>query len=301
MKRATEAELVEQAIELLWSKHQYEDAIALAKRLLRRRPRYPLYYLILSDCYMGIHKRHHTEGISVESDKSERYWYKAVDPDSKFTHSDYYQQGIEVAAGYLLATQDLEKLTEVQTKKLQELHTKPLGNLYSAVLGQVSMSKDPDIRLDYLKSALMQSKAGKNQNLYAFDSEGKFVKPTLDEFYKEKRKDPKRQLFFVVSSKDPITGQETHYKFNILKNLRFDIPSESVIKARQRRSNYYYKKIDGIEIHREERKKYQKLYDIKHRQRKRVRNKLDYSWKKSGLTRLYNYLPPAPQKPSTAI
>ena len=221
-KRDTESELVEQAIKCLWETHQYEDAIALTKRLLRLKPRYPLYYLILSDCYTAISKR---DGDFRAAEKSQMYYDKALLFDGKFTRSSYYQQGIEVAAGYLLATQDLERLTEVQTKKLQELRTKQVtfGELYDIVLGQVSVSKDSTIRLAYLKSALKQAKEGLNQNLYAFDSEGKFVNTTLDEFYKEKRKDPKRQLFFVFTTKDPITGKETQYRFNILKNLCYKV------------------------------------------------------------------------------
>ncbi|MDD4858652.1 MAG: hypothetical protein PHR56_00375 [Dehalococcoidales bacterium] len=276
-KKNTEAELVKQAIDFLWNKKRFEDAIVLSRRLLRLRPRYPLYYLILSDSYRAIDIRDNNYKAEM---KSQMYWDKAFLPDGKFTRSDYYEQGIEVAARYLLATQDLEKLNEIETKKLQELSTKKLTSkeFYDAILGQVSISKNQADRLAYLKTGLMKAKAGYNQNLYAFDSEGKLVTPTLQEFIKTKLKDPKRQLLFVLSNQDPITGKEAKYAFNILKNFSLDIPSESVIKARQRRSRYYYS-------HQKERQEYQRLYDSKNRQRKRVRNKLDYSWRQSGLTK----------------
>ena len=276
-KRDTETELEEQAIKCLWDKYQYEDAIALTRRLLRLKPRYPLYYLILSDCYKGIAIR---DNDLKASEKSWMYWDRAFAFDGKFIRSDYRQQGIEAAARYLLATQDLEKLTEIETKKLQELRTKQVtsGELYDAMLGQVSVSKDPDVRLDYLEIALMKAKAGYNQNLYVFDSEGKLINSTFQEILKDKAKDPKRKLLFVLSNQDPITGKETQYAFNILKNFSLESPSESVLKARQRRRRSYYK-------HQKERQEHQKLYDSNNRQRKRVRNKLDYSWRQSGLTK----------------
>ncbi len=278
MKRDTETELTSQAIKCLWTTHQYEEAIAITKRLLKLKPRYPLYYLILSDCNAAIFRR---DNDIKASGKSKTYWEKACAPDSKFIHSDYFQQGIDATASYLLATQDLGKLTESKMKQPQQTKQTTSTELYDAMFEQTSVSKDPDVRLAYFRWALMQAKSGKNQILHAFDSDGKSVKPTLDEFYKAKRKDPKRQLYFVVSIKDPIAGEETQYKFNLLKHLKFDFPSDSVIKARQRRSRYYY-------AHQEERQKHQKLYDSDNRQRKRVRNKLDYSWRKSGLTKKYD-------------
>ena len=73
------------------------------------------------------------------------YWDKAWAFDGKFIRSDYWKQGIKATAHYLLATQDLEKLTEIETKKLQELSTKKVtsGELHDAVLGQFSISEDP--------------------------------------------------------------------------------------------------------------------------------------------------------------
>jgi hypothetical protein len=275
-------ELERQAIRLLWGKNQYEDAIALAKRLLRRKPRYPLYYLILSDCYLAIHKSDYVGEISVESDKSKTYWDKAWGFDGKFMRSDYWKQGIEVAAHYLLKTQDLEKSTEIENNNLRKLRNKQVtsDDLYDVLLGQASVSKDPAVRLNYFKMALTRAKAGFNQQLYAFDSEGKMIKATRQEFVKAKIKDPKRQIFLTLSNRDPITGKETQYTFNVLKFFPLPIPSESVIKAQQRRMRYYHN-------HQENCLKHQRLYDSKNRQRKRVRNKLDYSWRKLGLTKGY--------------
>ena len=81
-------------------------------------------------------------------------------------------------------------------------------------------------------------------------------------------------LAFIFSDSE----KETQHAFNILKNFNLDSPSESVLKARKRRERYY-------KSHKEERREYQRLYDSKNRQRKRARNKLDYSWKRSGLTK----------------
>lgn len=289
-KRYTETELEEQAINLLWDTNQYEDAIAITRRLLRRKPRYLLYYLILSDCYKGIGKRPVYIKISHETrvtydlkapEKSLMYWDKAFAPDGKFVHSDYYKQGIEVAARYLLETQELEAFSVIEEQKIQELSKKPKitpGELYQAISEQGSVSKDPAVRLKYWELLLKKAKWGYNQTLYSFDSEGKPENPTLQEFKKANLKDPKRPIIFVISYKDPITGKETQHAFNILKNFNLDSPSESVLKARLRRKRYY-------DLHQKERQDHQRLYDSKNRQRKRARNKLDYSWRRSGLTK----------------
>jgi len=277
-KRDTARELAEQAIEYLWVKHQFEDAIILIKRLLRHRPRYPLCYFLLSDCYKGISIRDHDV---IANEKAEKYWDKAFAPDGKFVHSDYYEQGIEVAARYLLETQELEACSINEEQKIQELSKKPKitsGELYQAISEQGSVSKDPAVRLKYWELLLSKAKWGYNQTLYSFDSEGKPENPTLQEFKKAKLKDPKRQIVFFITYKDPITEEETQYAFNILKNFNLDSPSESVIKAREYNKDYY-------KNHREERLKHQRLYDSKNRQRKRARNKLDYSWRRSGLTK----------------
>jgi len=234
-KRDTARELAEQAIDYLWVKHQFEDAIILIKRLLRHKPRYPLCYFLLSDCYKAISIR---DNDVKANEKAEKYWVKAFAPDGKFVHSDYYEQGIEVAARYLLETQELEACSVNEEQKIQELSKKPKitpGELYQAISEQGSVSKDSAVRLKYWELLLSKAKWGYNQTLYSLDSEGKPVNPTLQEFKKAKLKDPKRQIIFVISYKDPITGKETRYAFNILKNFRLDSPSESVIKARQRR------------------------------------------------------------------
>ncbi len=284
-KGITVAELEKQVIKLLWDKNQYEDAIAITRKLLKRKPRYPLYYLILSDCYKGIGQRPVYVNTKLTYDhkapeKARYYWDKAIAPDSIFTHSNYYEQGIKEAAQYLLETQDLERHTESEMKRLQELSAKQVipGELYEAIQELGSISKDPSIRLKYWELLLKKAKWGYNETLYSFDLEGNSANPTLEEFKKAKLKDPKCQIIFVVSYKDPITEEVTQHTFNILKNYNLEPPSESVIKSRQRRKRYY-------DNHKEERLEYQKLYDRKNHQRKRARNKLDYSWRRSGLTK----------------
>ncbi|MCK4815315.1 hypothetical protein KA005_06060 [bacterium] len=120
-RQDTETELEEQAIKLLWDENQYEDAIHLAKLLLRRKPRYPLYYLILSDCYKGIAVR---DNDLRASERSRMYWDKAWGSDGRFMRSDFWQQGSEAVWTFLEKAGESYRLrTEIHVNNcLHALH-----------------------------------------------------------------------------------------------------------------------------------------------------------------------------------
>ncbi|MFW9875831.1 MAG: hypothetical protein ACFFG0_22225 [Candidatus Thorarchaeota archaeon] len=286
-KKVTEKELAEKAYKLIWEDGEVEEAIKLIKRLLKLKPRYPLYYLLLCDCYSGIAKR---DNDFMASEKAQKYYSKAFAQDTRFICSDYFQQGIEEAAQYLLKTQDLAASIAIENSNLEKLSTKQVtfNEFFDAKIGQIWISEDPSIRLAYFKYRLMNAKAGRNQKLFFYDSEGKLIRGTFENLLEAKLKDPKHEITVTLEYEDPITEEVTKYEFEVLKNIPLEPPSEKVLKARQYRKKYYYKEIDGIKINQEKAKKHQKKNDRKDRQRKRVRNKLDYSLRKSGVTHYHS-------------
>lgn len=284
MKESTIAELEKQAHDLIWVENKFKDAIRLIKNLLKNyRPRYPLYYLLLSDCYMGMALQPHdskSPADVISAEKSVFYWDKAWDYDIQYVNSEYFESGIDAAARYLLETQDLEKAKSLEEKRLQMLSEKKVstGEIYQAMIRQLSINEDPEVRLKYFKITLSNSKKGLNRELYTFDANGQLVNPSYTYFFKQKMENPKRQLILHVKDKNPVTGEESIYSFNICKNIQFEMPTESVLKARRRRNKYNDNNKEKINNH-------QREYDSKNRDRKRVRNKLDYSWRQSGLVK----------------
>lgn len=279
-KQDNEADLRTQAILCVWKTYQFEDAIRIVKRLLRFKPGHPLCYLILSDCYKGIAKR---DNDFKASEQSETYADTVFAADGKLMSTDYCLQAIEQAAVYIVKTQNLAKLKRVAEDKLQELATKQatFSERLDVEMWMQCVSEDPEARIAYWTKSLFEAKAGFNQRLYGFDSHGKLVTPTREGMALARLRDPHGEVRLALAVKDPTTGTEIRHVFSVFKHLKSDLPTESVLKARARRKRYY-------DSHRDERLEYQKRYDATRKQRKRVRNKLDHSWRKDGLTHRYD-------------
>ena len=280
-KRETETDTIRRALEYIWVKHQYEDAISLTRHLLRAKPRYPLYYLMLSDCYRGIEDRDHD---LIARDKSLKYYDKTVGLDGKFMRSPYFDEGIKHTTCYLLFTQILSASVKNEEKRLEKFVDKKLTaqDAYDAVKYLDYISEDITTRQTHIKDMLIKSKAGYNEVLIVHDSQGNSIPPTLQDFKKAKQNKPNNQIWLNTSRINVFSGKETHFAFNMLKRFLPEPPSESVMKARARRNRYYYN-------HQQERKDYQNKYDRQNRDKKRDRNKLDYYFKKSGLVKAQEF------------
>jgi hypothetical protein len=151
-ERYSEADLIMQAIDCLWKKHQYEEAIKITMRLLRKKSRHPLYFLILSDCYAAMCR---DKGYKFSEEESERYWKKAFAYDTRFKNSSYFVEGIKLAAKYIRATQNRNELRNIFSGRLENLiqNGQGLDKIHDIYLDFLSVSEDEETSLNCCQSA----------------------------------------------------------------------------------------------------------------------------------------------------
>jgi hypothetical protein len=266
----------------IWEVGDMESAISIIRRLLFRNKRYPLYYFMLADCYASISQR--DKDIKA-LDKSQFYLKQAHKQDKAFCNSQGFEEGIKLSACYLVNTQDYEKYRESTIQRINNSIDNGIssnGEVYNLLLELDLVSENSAERLLSIKNLLMLDKAGYNQNLYIFSPQGKLIETTWDSLVREKMKNPDKPFLLNVTDTDPVTREEKTYTFNILKHFRTVPPSLTVIKARQRRRRWYHN-----DENKQARLAYQKKYDAANREKKLVRNKLDYSLQKSGNSHQY--------------
>ena len=281
----TEDELLEEARNA-FEYSQYEESARLTKILLKLKSHNPLYNLMLADCYWAINKREVVikAGLTthdvIAGETAEGYFKQAFARDSNFLLQDDIYDIIEELTSFLI---DIDLVQNLVSRVMLLTAEKPSENTSSPeeakkIFQTIAKSTDPkqkESKKALVRWLVLSAKTG-NTWLLGYD-EGEFYLVTDEELVRRKENHPQGIVVWAVAE-DTKTGKFKPYQFNIRKQFRFPpySMSDKEIKRRiQKRKDY--------ENHKTERRHKQKERDTKNKQRKHLRDKIDYIVEHSGV------------------